>query len=121
MSFERHACAGEIAICYPEGAGRKCITLELEAQAQALGLSEQAVFHGYVGYGAGLRNVSECGGLCSSIPDRWVSTGPQRMYERTPRGGARWAPSSVRSLLDRAEKLGHIAQNWIAYARPIRK
>jgi hypothetical protein len=35
--------------------------------------------------------------------------------------GPRWAPSSVRSLLDRAEKLGHIAQNWIAYARPIRK
>ncbi|BBU64244.1 hypothetical protein MSC49_41790 (plasmid) [Methylosinus sp. C49] len=29
----------------------------------------------------------------------------EAMYERTPRGGARWAPSSVKSLLDRAEKL----------------
>jgi hypothetical protein len=28
------------------------------------------------------------------------------MYERTPRGGARWSPSSVKSLLDRARKLG---------------
>ena len=28
------------------------------------------------------------------------------MYERTPRGGTRWSPSSIKSLLDRAEKLG---------------
>jgi hypothetical protein len=28
------------------------------------------------------------------------------MYERTPRGGARWGPSSVKSLIDRARKLG---------------
>jgi hypothetical protein len=27
----------------------------------------------------------------------------EAMYERTPRGGARWFPSSVKSLLDRAE------------------
>ncbi len=30
----------------------------------------------------------------------------EAMYERTPRGGTRWAPSSVKSLRDRAEKLG---------------
>ncbi|AZG78787.1 recombinase family protein [Methylocystis rosea] len=30
----------------------------------------------------------------------------EAMYERTPRGGTHWAPSSVKSLLDRAEKLG---------------
>jgi DNA invertase Pin-like site-specific DNA recombinase len=30
----------------------------------------------------------------------------EAMYERTPRGGTRWSPSSVKSLLDRAEKLG---------------
>lgn len=30
----------------------------------------------------------------------------EAMYERTPRGGMRWAPSSVKNLLDRAEKLG---------------
>lgn len=32
----------------------------------------------------------------------------EAMYERTPRGGARWSPSSVKSLLDRAQKLGLI-------------
>jgi DNA invertase Pin-like site-specific DNA recombinase len=32
------------------------------------------------------------------------------MYERTPRGGARWAPSSVKNLLDRARKLGLVTQ-----------
>lgn len=32
----------------------------------------------------------------------------EAMYERTPRGGTRWSPSSVKSLLDRAEKLGLI-------------
>ena len=30
----------------------------------------------------------------------------EAMYERTLRGGSRWYPSSVKSLLDRAEKLG---------------
>ena len=30
----------------------------------------------------------------------------EAMYERTPRGGTRWSPSSVKSLLDRARKLG---------------
>ena len=29
----------------------------------------------------------------------------EAMYERTPRGGTRWSPSSAKSLLDRAEKL----------------
>jgi hypothetical protein len=33
----------------------------------------------------------------------------EAMYERTPRGGARWAPSSVKSLLDRAEKFQLLA------------
>jgi DNA invertase Pin-like site-specific DNA recombinase len=33
----------------------------------------------------------------------------EAMYERTPRGGACWAPSSVKSLLDRAEKLQLLA------------
>ena len=30
----------------------------------------------------------------------------EAMYERTPRGRARWSPSSVKTLLDRTEKLG---------------
>jgi len=34
----------------------------------------------------------------------------EAMYERTPRGGSRWAPSSVKSLLDRAKKLGLVIE-----------
>ena len=34
----------------------------------------------------------------------------EAMYERTPRGGSRWAPSSVKNLLDRARKLGLVTQ-----------
>jgi DNA invertase Pin-like site-specific DNA recombinase len=34
----------------------------------------------------------------------------EAMFERTPRGGTRWAASSVKSLLDRAEKLGILAR-----------
>ena len=30
----------------------------------------------------------------------------EAMHERTPRGGTRWHPSSVRNLLQRAERLG---------------
>jgi hypothetical protein len=30
----------------------------------------------------------------------------EAMYERTPLGGTRWGPSSVKSLIDRARKLG---------------
>ena len=30
----------------------------------------------------------------------------QAMFERTPRGGIRWGPSSVKSMIDRATKLG---------------
>ena len=30
----------------------------------------------------------------------------EAMYERTLRGGTRWSPSSIKSLLDRARKLG---------------
>jgi DNA invertase Pin-like site-specific DNA recombinase len=33
----------------------------------------------------------------------------EAMYERTPRGGTRWSPSSVKSLIDRAEKLRLLA------------
>ena len=30
----------------------------------------------------------------------------EAMYERTPRGGTRWSPSSIKNLLDRTRKLG---------------
>lgn len=35
----------------------------------------------------------------------------EAMFERTPRGGTRWSPSSVKSLLDRAERLGLLARD----------
>ncbi len=30
----------------------------------------------------------------------------EAMYESTPRGGTRWSPSSIKSLLERARNLG---------------
>ncbi len=30
----------------------------------------------------------------------------ERLHERTPRGGTKWAPSSVKNLLDRARRSG---------------
>ena len=41
----------------------------------------------------------------------------EAMYERTPRGGTRWCPSSVKSLLDRARKLGLLAAEKIELRR----
>src|SRR5262249_52830779 len=35
-----------------------------------------------------------------------IATQLEAMHERTPRGGARWSPSSVKQLLDRARKTG---------------
>ena len=35
-----------------------------------------------------------------------IGVRPEAMYEHTSRGRTRWSPSSVKSLLDRAEKLG---------------
>ncbi len=32
----------------------------------------------------------------------------ERLHERTPRGGTKWSPSSVKNLLDRAKKIGLI-------------
>jgi DNA invertase Pin-like site-specific DNA recombinase len=48
-------------------------------------------------------------GIARANPDlTLVQIGAQLegMYERTPRGGTRWSPSSIKSLLDRARKLG---------------
>ena len=33
----------------------------------------------------------------------------EAMHERTPRGGVRWSPSSIKQLLDRARKSGLLA------------
>ena len=48
-------------------------------------------------------------GIAAAAPDRTlqqIATQLEAMHERTPRGGTRWHPSSVRHLLTRAEQLG---------------
>ncbi len=46
-------------------------------------------------------------GIHSSNPElalREIANQLERLHERTPRGGTKWAPSSVKNLLDRARK-----------------
>ncbi len=48
-------------------------------------------------------------GIAMANPDmalRDIAAQLQAMRERTPRGGGRWSPSSVKNLLDKAKKLG---------------
>ena len=48
-------------------------------------------------------------GIAAAAPDRTlqqIAAQLEAMRERTPRGGTRWHPSSVKHLLGRAEKLG---------------
>jgi DNA invertase Pin-like site-specific DNA recombinase len=55
------------------------------------------------------RLVVLAAGIASAAPDRTlqqIASQLEGMRERTPRGGARWHASSVRHLLDRAERLG---------------
>ena len=55
------------------------------------------------------RLVRLVAGIKAAAPDRTlqqIATQLEAMCERTPRGGTRWYPSSVRHLLGRAEQLG---------------
>jgi hypothetical protein len=48
-------------------------------------------------------------GIAAAAPDRTlqqIAAQLEAMHERTPRGGTRWHPSSVRHLLSQAERLG---------------
>ena len=48
-------------------------------------------------------------GIHSSNPDltlREIANQLERLHERTPRGGSKWSPSSVKNLLDRAKTTG---------------
>jgi DNA invertase Pin-like site-specific DNA recombinase len=48
-------------------------------------------------------------GIHSSNPDltlREIANQLERLHERTPRGGTKWAPSSVKNLIDRAKRSG---------------
>jgi DNA invertase Pin-like site-specific DNA recombinase len=50
-------------------------------------------------------------GIHSSNPEltlREIGTQLERLHERTPRGGTKWAPSSVKNLIDRAKRSGLI-------------
>lgn len=51
-------------------------------------------------------------GIHSSNPDltlREIAAQLERLHERTPRGGSKWSPSSVKNLIDRARRLGLIS------------
>jgi hypothetical protein len=53
-------------------------------------------------------------GIKAAAPDRTlqqIATQLEAMHERTPRGGTRWHPSSVRHLLGTAERIGLIRAN----------
>lgn len=53
-------------------------------------------------------------GIHSSNPDltlREIATQLERLHERTPRGGTKWSPSSVKNLIDRARRSGLINFN----------
>jgi DNA invertase Pin-like site-specific DNA recombinase len=55
------------------------------------------------------RLVRLIAGIKAAAPDRTlqqIATQLEAMHERTPRGGTRWHPSSVKHLLDQAERLG---------------
>jgi hypothetical protein len=55
------------------------------------------------------RLVRLVAGIAAAAPDRTpqqIAAQLEAMRERTPRGGTRWHPSSVRHLLTRAEQLG---------------
>lgn len=52
-------------------------------------------------------------GIHSSNPDltlREIGGQLEQLHERTPRGGSKWSPSSVKNLIDRAARSGLIAQ-----------
>ncbi|WP_457578129.1 recombinase family protein [Ensifer adhaerens] len=51
-------------------------------------------------------------GIHSSNPDltlREIAAQLERLHERTPRGGSKWSPSSVKNLIDRALRMGLLA------------
>lgn len=52
-------------------------------------------------------------GIQSSNPQltlRQIASQLERLHERTPRGGTKWAPSSVKNLLDRAKRNGLLSE-----------
>ena len=63
---------------------------------------------------ANARLVAVVAGIAVAAPDMTlarIAAQLEAMRERTPRGGTRWHPSSVRNLLQRAERLGLLRRN----------
>lgn len=61
------------------------------------------------------RLVRLVAGIKAAAPNRTlqqIAAQLEDMHERTPRGGTRWHPSSVKHLLTRAERLWLIATGW---------
>ena len=60
-------------------------------------------------------------GIHSSNPDltlREIAGQLERLHERTPRGGSKWSPSSVKNLVDRARRSGLITEDGESAAGP---
>ncbi len=57
-------------------------------------------------------------GISQTNPDlslRDIAGQLERLHERTPRGSAKWSASSVNNLLDRARRLGLVAESAATY------
>jgi hypothetical protein len=57
--------------------------------------------------------VSMVAALANALPNptlQAIGTALEQMRERTPRGGIRWAPSSVKHLLDKAKAAGLVRE-----------
>ena len=57
----------------------------------------------------GDRLIRLVAGIKAAAPDRTlqqIGAQLEAMHERTPRGGTRWHPSSIKHLLDQAGRLG---------------
>src|SRR4051812_17842179 len=75
----------------------------------AEGIVEAKLLDRARGQGADDRPVRLVANIAAAAPDRTlqqIATQLEAMGERTPRGGTRWHPSSVKHLLTRAEQLG---------------
>jgi hypothetical protein len=63
------------------------------------------------------RLVRLVAGIAAAAPDRplqQIASQLEAMRERTPRGGTRWHPSSIRHLLGRAEELSFAGRSAVA-------
>ena len=75
----------------------------------AEGIVEAKLLDRARGQGADDRLVRLVANIAAAAPDRTlqqIAAQLETMRERTPRGGTRWHPSSVKHLLTRAERLG---------------